>query len=224
MTLQSNHIPTMTHELGRYWSQPSPNDIIVGDKTALMKLETLHKLSDYSASYPSGVYPGKMWRRESPEGWKLCWYEVKSDTLCCIKTRVIKIVDNLPVPQVTEELPLVEDASTPDSELETLRMQLAACGVISLCNTPESLKQQGIGPENPYYSDSYKQVESGVQREILLMQEVERLTDLIVQLSAQLDHGSRALQAIRKVVNPTSTGADLQIEQVDARRKAKEKL
>lgn len=180
----ANLIPEMTEPLGRYWDQPSRDDILVDDKTATMTSATLMQLADYSSSYPSGVYPGKMWRRDCVHGWALVWYGHLNDKQCSIHHRDIEIVESLPVPSAGQDSLPEQPQSPQDKEIETLRMQLAACGVIALCNTPESLKQQGIGPDNPYYSDSYKQVESGVRREMLLMQEVERLSAIPVQLAA----------------------------------------
>jgi hypothetical protein len=81
-----NTIPPMTHELSRYWEQPSREEILVDDTHALMTRETFQKLAEYSASNPTGAYEGKMWRRHDglfderfkvrggvPE-WLLCWY------------------------------------------------------------------------------------------------------------------------------------------------------
>jgi hypothetical protein len=74
----------MTDPLGRYWNQPSRDLILVDETHAVMTAHTFQQLSEYSATIPSGVYPGKMWRRldgahdrKCPmDGcrWLLCWY------------------------------------------------------------------------------------------------------------------------------------------------------
>ena len=82
----SNLIPAITHELGRYWEQPSPAEILVDDTHALMTRATFDKLAEYSASNPTGAYEGTMWKRHDgdfdeafkarggvPE-WLLCWF------------------------------------------------------------------------------------------------------------------------------------------------------
>ncbi len=81
-----NTIPPITEPLGRYWEQPDLSAILIDDEFALMSRKTFDALSEYSASRPSGVYPGKMWKRHDgafdrnflahggkPE-WLLCWY------------------------------------------------------------------------------------------------------------------------------------------------------
>jgi len=64
----------MVNPLGRYWPQPPLEAILVDDIHALMSERTLGQLSEYSASVPSGVYAGKMWKRRVYTGWFLCWY------------------------------------------------------------------------------------------------------------------------------------------------------
>ena len=82
----SNVIPPITHELGRYWEQPPAAEILVDDTHALMTRATFDKLAEYSTSFPTGAYEGKMWKRHDgafdeefkadggmPE-WLLCWF------------------------------------------------------------------------------------------------------------------------------------------------------
>lgn len=79
-------IPPITDPLGRSWRQPDRSLIEIDDTHALMTRLTFESLADYSASNPSGVYVGKMWRRHdgvfdvvfrsaggTPE-WLLCWF------------------------------------------------------------------------------------------------------------------------------------------------------
>jgi hypothetical protein len=73
-------IPAVPYEHADVCDQPSREDIRIDGDTAYMKQETLNKLKEYSSSYPTGVYPGKMWKRrfmtEKDAGWLLCWYGV----------------------------------------------------------------------------------------------------------------------------------------------------
>lgn len=61
-----------------------------------------------------------------------------------------------------------------ESWCEKYRMQLAACGVAAMQNTEETTKER-IGPDNEYYSASYKDVCDAVDREMKLRTEIEEL-------------------------------------------------
>lgn len=81
-------IPEMTDPLGRHWLQPKREELVIDETHALMSMSAFARLSDYSRTNPSGVYPGKMWRRQVTHanhalpcgvivpkgGWILCWY------------------------------------------------------------------------------------------------------------------------------------------------------
>lgn len=97
-------IPAITHPWGKSWDQPSRFRIDVDDNSALMEWSIFLQLKEYSASQPSGVYEGKMWRRHNgiydaefrrrggkPE-WMLVWYG-KSDKpeMCSVNMRTILI-------------------------------------------------------------------------------------------------------------------------------------
>lgn len=72
-----NHIPPMTDPLGRYWNQPSVDQITLDDTHALMDGRAFNGLANYSASLPSGVYPGKMWKAVFNDGTaQLRWYGI----------------------------------------------------------------------------------------------------------------------------------------------------
>lgn len=58
-----NAIPPITEPMGKHWDQPPIADIQIDDTHALMGQKTFDALAEYSASFPSGVYPGKMWKR-----------------------------------------------------------------------------------------------------------------------------------------------------------------
>lgn len=87
-----NSIPPMIHELGQYWKQPETGQVLIDDTHALLTEAEFNMLADYSASMPSGVYDGKMWKCLDREalGWLLCWYgpSTKPDH-CSVNTRKI---------------------------------------------------------------------------------------------------------------------------------------
>ena len=83
--MNKNIIPVMTHPLSRGWEQPSTENILIDDTHAIMSKEDFSKLAEYSTSRPTGVYEGKIWKRNLYEGslrsgykfsdvWTLCWY------------------------------------------------------------------------------------------------------------------------------------------------------
>lgn len=68
-------IPPITDEMGRSWRQPPLSEILIDDQCAMMGRESLLMLRNYSATDPTGVYEGKMWRAEDGEGgWYLRWF------------------------------------------------------------------------------------------------------------------------------------------------------
>lgn len=81
--MSNNIIPAMTHPLGKHWRQPPRSDILIDDIHALMGEETFHWLAEYSASIPTGVYSGKMWKcftgRKDGILWLLKWYSPSPD-------------------------------------------------------------------------------------------------------------------------------------------------
>lgn len=96
-TLDNHPIPEMTDPLGKYWNQPSRELITIDDKYALMSNTTFASLHDYSCSFPSGVYPGKMWKQGrpyvNPVRWYLLWYDYSEQgpEYCSNKIREIII-------------------------------------------------------------------------------------------------------------------------------------
>lgn len=94
-------IPAMTDPMGRHWRQPPREQIEVDATHALMTEATFKALSEYSATIPTGVYPGKMWRRHDgaqdfkskrPPVWMLCWYGDVKDNACQIHFREVLLV------------------------------------------------------------------------------------------------------------------------------------
>lgn len=84
-------IPAMTDPLGKYWKQPDPAAILLDDEHAVMDMATFEQLAEYSASIPSGVYPGKMWKAGFQGTWLLRWFgEVEGrPDLCSNNQRII---------------------------------------------------------------------------------------------------------------------------------------
>lgn len=80
-----NIIPIPDQKWISAWTQPQRENITVDDTHALMSEYDLSLLSDYSHSQPSGVWVGKMWRKQIydlnvPTGiWKLCWFGIEDD-------------------------------------------------------------------------------------------------------------------------------------------------
>lgn len=94
-------IPPMVHELGKYWDQPSLDNILLTDKEAKMSKEDFDKLPTYSMSNPSGAYEGKMWKGEFNKEWYLCWWGVsnKPESVSGNKRKIIcEWLSESPVP------------------------------------------------------------------------------------------------------------------------------
>ena len=97
-------IPPMTDPLGQQWRQPDSSKILVDDSHALMDRAAFDTLAEYSATIPTGVYPGKMWKRHNgvhdprckPEDikWMLGWYGLsdKDDDFCSVNFREILLL------------------------------------------------------------------------------------------------------------------------------------
>ena len=66
-------------------------------------------------------------------------------------------------------------------EIETLRMQLAACGVAVMANTKETVERFGLDKDNPAWSNSYARVRLAVDNEIKQREEIERLKAINLQ-------------------------------------------
>ena len=102
--MMNTTIPPITDPMGRHWEQPPAHSILLDDTHAVMTEQTFCQLAEYSGSTPSGVYPGKMWRRHDglfdrrckPEDrrWLLCWFGEVPDNpkVCSNNFRVILVV------------------------------------------------------------------------------------------------------------------------------------
>ncbi len=99
-----NLIPAITDEMGKYWDQPNSENFLIDDTHVIMDMCDFMGLREYSASNPSGVYPGKMWKRHDglydskckveDRRWLLCWFGIVKDRpdLCSNNYREIIIV------------------------------------------------------------------------------------------------------------------------------------
>lgn len=86
-------IPEMTDPLGKHWDQPKDiRSAPMDEYTVLLDQRQVNQLSEYSTSYPSGVYPGKCWKRQEKEGFLLVWYGDEDDGMCPICYRKIEVV------------------------------------------------------------------------------------------------------------------------------------
>lgn len=87
-------IPEMTDPRGKHWTQPDRQMIFIRGGVAHMTKQDFSKLSQYDTSMPSGVYPGKMWKRLEKDKFYLVWYEDKPESngkLCNIKYLPIQV-------------------------------------------------------------------------------------------------------------------------------------
>ena len=75
----SNEIPAMTHEMGKYWDQPHKDEIEIDDTHALMSAKAFNKLQEYSCSWPTGAYEGKIWLRKERGIAYLVWFGISDN-------------------------------------------------------------------------------------------------------------------------------------------------
>ena len=85
-------------------------------------------------------------------------------------------------------------------ECERLRMQLAACGVAALSNTPESAAKNRLAPENKYYSASYQDVCRAVDSEMKLREKLEAAEKQVLSLEEMNTKQERLLDELREYV------------------------
>lgn len=85
-------IPIMDDPLGKYWDQPRDiRSAPMDDTHVILTQRQFKELPEYSTSIPTGVYPGKCWKRfERDQPWVLVWYGPETpDHECPILFRVI---------------------------------------------------------------------------------------------------------------------------------------
>jgi hypothetical protein len=70
-----NTIPVMDDPLGKYWDQPNDiRKVLMDDKSVILSKYQIANLAEYSSTFPSGVYPGKCWKRIERNKMYLVWY------------------------------------------------------------------------------------------------------------------------------------------------------
>lgn len=84
-------IPEMSHPLGKHWEQPDRQMIFMREGKAHLDAQDFHKLKSYDSSLPSGVYPGKMWKRTNSDVSYLCWYGEDKNGHCTIHHMPIEV-------------------------------------------------------------------------------------------------------------------------------------
>lgn len=97
-TLEETRIPPIVCELGQSWAidyQPSPKNVLVDDKYAVMYKGGFDKLLDYSHSQPTALYNGKMWKGKYSGKWYLffCSDEDEKTNSISVNNREILIVN-----------------------------------------------------------------------------------------------------------------------------------
>lgn len=90
--MNDHHPPALESPYGPgAWHQPERTKVLIDATHALMTKAVFDSLAEYSTTMPSGVYPGKMWRRHdgsfdprctNPE-WLFCWYGRTDDPEKC---------------------------------------------------------------------------------------------------------------------------------------------
>ena len=124
-----------------------------------------------------------------------------------------------------------------EAECERLRMQLAACGVVALANTPESAAQaRQMHPD--YMSASCSDVANAVDREMTLRQQRDKLAEVLGNVDREHEllrrmknceiHRDRGSFGIAVMSDPLALewqALDKELQQfVDARRAALSEL
>ncbi len=99
-------IPEITEGLGQHWRQPVDiRSAPIDGETILLTPGQFAGLADYSVSMPTGVYPGKCWKRAEFDGpildggqatgvWFLGWYGESDEGAdwCSTNWRRIEVV------------------------------------------------------------------------------------------------------------------------------------
>lgn len=90
MSATLNAIPPMDDPLGRYWKQPPDvREWPMDDSHILVERDAFDSLPEYSSSIPSGVYPGKCWRRMQATGPLFVWFGPEVAGRCAIHFREV---------------------------------------------------------------------------------------------------------------------------------------
>lgn len=85
-----NEIPIMDDPLGKHWRQPTDiRSAPMDDQHILLSSEQVAGLAEYSSTIPTGVYPGKCWKRLQSTGPLFVWFGAETDGKCPILFREI---------------------------------------------------------------------------------------------------------------------------------------
>jgi hypothetical protein len=99
--MSTQTLPALESPYPGAWPQPPLESILIDETHALMSRATFESLAEYSTTMPTGVYPGKLWRRHdgaydrncapAARRWLLCWYGPVRDGKCPIEFREVLI-------------------------------------------------------------------------------------------------------------------------------------
>lgn len=82
--VEFNAIPVMDDPLSKYWNQPAGlREAPMDDEGVWLTWFQVQTLAEYSHTNPSGVYPGKCWKRIRGDQTLLCWYGIAEDPKMC---------------------------------------------------------------------------------------------------------------------------------------------
>jgi hypothetical protein len=91
-----NEIPVMDDPLGKHWDQPRDiRSAPMDEAHVILRPDQAVGLCNYDRTLPSGVYPGKCWRRREtkPDRDMLVWYGAETpDGKCPILMRDMLII------------------------------------------------------------------------------------------------------------------------------------
>lgn len=90
-----NEVPVMDDPLGKHWRQPADiRSAPMDDKHILLTPEQIAGLAEYSSTIPTGVYPGKCWKRIQSDGPLFVWYGPDVGGKCAILFRnILEVTD-----------------------------------------------------------------------------------------------------------------------------------
>lgn len=82
----------MTHPYGKSWDAPKNTEVLIFPDRAEMTQGSFDALLNYAGSMPTGVYEGKMYRKDNYLHW---WSSCEDPDKCKDNVRPIKIVDKI---------------------------------------------------------------------------------------------------------------------------------
>ncbi|QDH83961.1 hypothetical protein Axy10_024 [Achromobacter phage vB_AxyP_19-32_Axy10] len=74
-------------------------DWVISDTHCMLPKEDFDRLSEYSATMPTGVWPGKVWKAEVGGVWYIRWYGIVpgDDRVCSNNQRIAVVSDALEI-------------------------------------------------------------------------------------------------------------------------------